>query len=333
MTCQSVYFSSPGTVTLETRPIPDPGPDEVRVNTERSAVSAGTELLVYNGNIPDDIEIDENISALSGAMDYPLQYGYTTVGRVTAVGTNVADDWLGQQVFAFHPHASHFLSKPGNLIPTSLAPERALLIPNTEAAINFVMDGRPRIGERIIVFGQGPVGLVTTAVLDGFPLEELIAVDPLENRRALAERLGADQAVEPAAIDDTVGETGSDLTIELSGNPAALDAALDVTGYAGRVLVGSWYGSKQTTLDLGGEFHRSHIRVRSSQVSQIDPDHSDRWDKQRRLAYVCNWLNNSPQDNLADIQTHEFPIQQAQDAYEFLNNNKDEAIQITFKYP
>lgn len=332
MTSQTVYFTSPGTVEVKTAPVPEPGPDEVRVETERSAVSTGTELLVYNGNIPEELDADENIPALSGSLTYPLTYGYSSVGHVTAVGDGVESDWLDQQVFAFHPHASHFVTNPENLVPTTLSPERAVCIPNTEAAINFVMDGRPRIGERVILFGQGPVGLLTTAVLDGFPLAELIAVDPLENRRQLAERLGADRAVEPDEVFDTVTGDGSDLTIELSGNPTALPAALDVTGYAGRVLVGSWYGSKAVTLNLGGDFHRSHIRVRSSQVSQIDPDHSDRWDKDRRLDYVCRWLKNSAQAPLEDLQTHEFPVHQAAEAYQFLSNNKDEAIQVIFTY-
>jgi alcohol dehydrogenase len=213
------------------------------------------------------------------------------------------------------------------LVQTSLPPERALLIPNTEAAVNFVMDGRPRIGARVTVFGQGPVGLLTTALLAEFPLDRLVTVDGIERRRALSRSLGADRALDPAELDSVAGP--SDLTIELSGNPAALEDAIETTGTAGTVVVGSWYGTKPVELDLGGRFHRSHVRIRSSQVSRLDPDHADRWDKERRLEYVQSWL--TAQD-LASLFTHEFPIERAAEAYQLLDERKDEAIQVALTY-
>jgi len=53
--------------------------------------------------------------------------------------------------------------------------------------------------------------------------------------------------------------------------------------YSGRVVIGSWYGSKPVQLDLGGAFHRSRIRLISSQVSSLAPELSGRWDKSRRF--------------------------------------------------
>jgi alcohol dehydrogenase len=328
MTGRALYFSEPRSVTVRERPIPDPGPGEVRVRATRSAISPGTELLVYRGEVTEDLAADETIEALDGTLSYPLQYGYASVGRVTAVGEGVADGWLDRQVFAFHPHESHYLADPDELIPTTLPPERAVFIPNAEAAVNFVMDGRPRIGARVAVFGQGPVGLLTTAFLSSFPLESVIAVDPYETRRELAAGVGADRAVHPEAVGTVAGD-GVDLAIELSGNPDALDDAIAATGYAGTVLVGSWYGTKDVTLDLGGEFHRSHIRLRSSQVSRIDPDHTGRWDKSRRMDLVTDRLAAV---DPTDFITHQFPLERAGEAYRLLDEHKDEAVQVTLTY-
>jgi len=108
-----------------------------------------------------------------------------------------------------------------------------------------------------------------------------------------------------------------------------LDDAIDVTGYAGRVIVGSWYGRKDVSLDLGDAYHRSHIRVRSSQVSRIDPDHADRWDKDRRLDVVRSWLADIDLDAL---HTHEFDIGQAHEAYRLLDDRPEDAVQVTFTY-
>src|SRR5207253_7004436 len=73
-----------------------------------------------------------------------------------------------------------------------------------------------------------------------------------------------------------------DLTYELSGTPAALDQALAVTGFKGRVVIGSWYGDRRVDLDLGGAFHRSRMTLVSSQVSTIDPQWEGRWSRARR---------------------------------------------------
>jgi alcohol dehydrogenase len=190
------------------------------------------------------------------------------------------------------------------------------------------MDARPRIGARVAGVGQGPIGLLTTALLAAFPLAELVTVDRHESRRRLSESLGADRALSPDGIED-VPESGFDVAFELSGNPDALDAAIDVTGSEGRVIVGSWYGTKEVALDLGGAYHRSHVRIRSSQVSRIDPDHADRWDKQRRLEFVRSWLVDN---DLPEFFTHEFDVGRASEAYRLLEERQDEALQVVFTY-
>jgi alcohol dehydrogenase len=326
MTGRALYFTGPESVAVRDQPIAEPGPGQVRVRTERSGISPGTELLVYRDEVSSELPTDETIEALDGTFSYPLQYGYAAVGRVTAVGEGVDEDWLDRRVFAFNPHESHFLSDPETLVPTTLAPEQAVFIPNAEAAANFVMDGRPRFGARVAVFGQGPVGLLTTAMLAEFPLATLVTVDPCASRREFSRSLGADRAVAP----DEIGSLEEvDIAFELSGNPAALDDAIDLTGYAGQVVVGSWYGTKDVSLDLGNAYHRSHIRVRSSQVSKIDPDHADRWDKDRRLDVVRDWLRAA---DLSALHTHAFDIGRAPEAYRLLDERPDDAVQVTFTY-
>ncbi|WP_324663292.1 MDR/zinc-dependent alcohol dehydrogenase-like family protein [Haloarcula sediminis] len=326
MTGQALYFTGDESVAVREQPISDPGPGQVRVRTERSGISPGTELLVYRGDVSSELPTDETIDALEGTFSYPLQYGYAAVGRVTDVGAGVDDAWLDRRVFAFNPHESHFLADPETLVPTTLPPEQAVFIPNAEAAANFVMDGRPRFGARVAVFGQGPVGLLTTALLAEFPLSCLVAVDPCGTRRDLSRSLGADRALAPDDLDE-VDEV--DMAVELSGNPTALDDAIDVTGYAGQVLVGSWYGTKDVSLGLGDAYHRSHIRIRSSQVSRIDPDHADRWDKDRRLDAVRAWLAET---DLSALHTHTFDVSRATEAYRLLDERPDDAVQVTLTY-
>jgi threonine dehydrogenase-like Zn-dependent dehydrogenase len=122
---------------------------------------------------------------------------------------------------------------------------------------------------------------------------------------------------------------GADLTYELSGCPDALDSAISATGYDGRVMVGSWYGTKPTELDLGGRFHRSRVRLESSQVSTIEPDLRGRWSKDRRLAVAWDRLREIGPEQFV---THEFDISEAEEAYELLDENPSEALGVIFKY-
>ncbi|MFW6435445.1 MAG: oxidoreductase [Halovenus sp.] len=327
MSGQALFFTGEQKVSVREIPIPEPGEGEVLVRTERSAISPGTELLVYRDEVPTEMSTDETIDTLDGTFSYPLQYGYATVGRVVAVGESVDDEWLDRRVFAFNPHESHFLAEPEQLVPTTLPPQQALFIPTVETAVNFVMDARPRIGARVAVFGQGPVGLLTTALLSEFPLADLVTADCYEKRRSLSRSLGASKSVPPDEVDEAIDDP--DISFELSGDPAALDSAIDLTGYAGQVIVGSWYGEKRVSLDLGGDYHRSHIRIQSSQVSRLDPDHTDRWDKDRRMEYVRSWLSDT---DLSALLTHELAIERGAEGYRLLENSPDEAVQVAFRY-
>ena len=144
-----------------------------------------TELLVYRGQWPDDLPVDATIPALAGKFSYPLKYGYAAVGRVIEIGTDVDSTWLERRVFAFSPHQAYFLSTPDELLPlpASIPPEEAGFLPSMETAVSFVMDGKPVIGELVGVFGQGVIGLLTTALLSEDPLVRIVTLDKYSLRR------------------------------------------------------------------------------------------------------------------------------------------------------
>lgn len=329
MTAAALSFTGPRTVEIVEEPIPEPAANEVLVEARYSAISSGTELLLYRDQAPADLPADLTIDAIDGTLAYPVRYGYATAGSVTAIGTEVDREWLGRSVFVFHPHASHFTARPSTLhpVPEGVPLETATLLPTLETAVNFLLDGAPVVGERVAVFGQGPVGLLTTALLADHPLATLLVVDPIERRRRLGLEYGADEAVTPDAL---VGDgDGMDCCFEVSGNPRALDQAIGLTGYGGRIIVGSWYGDQAATLGLGGRFHRSRITVKSSQVSTIDPSHRGRWDTDRRLSVAWEHLDRIDLDS---IVTHRIPIAEAPRAYALLDDRPEDAIQVLLEY-
>ncbi len=166
-----------------------------------------------------------------------------------------------------------------------------------------------------------------------------MTLDLYPRRRLLSEDLGANLSLDPSAPDvmDRLAAglkangpcPGADLSYEISGNPAALDQAIAATGFSGRVVIGSWYGIKRSELNLGGHFHRSRMRLISSQVSSINPELSGRWDKTR--LYHLTW------QMLALVQparfiTHRFPVAQAAQAYQMLDLHPEDVIQVILTY-
>jgi threonine dehydrogenase-like Zn-dependent dehydrogenase len=163
-------------------------------------------------------------------------------------------------------------------------------------------------------------------LLAQFPLAELIAVDSYALRRTWSSRLGAASALDPAEAGSI---TGADLAYELSGNPTALNLAISSTGFDGRVVIGSWYGNKPAALDLGGAFHRSHMRLISSQVSHLHPRWRGRWTKDRRLDTAWQMLR---QHDPARLITHRFSLEDAAAAYHLLDENPASAVQHVLHY-
>jgi threonine dehydrogenase-like Zn-dependent dehydrogenase len=348
MTRRSLYFVAPGDVDVREESIPQPAADQLLVRTERSAISPGTELLVYEGNVPGEMAADVNLDSLSGSLSYPLQYGYAAVGVVDAIGENVDPAWLDRRVFAFHPHESHFCATVDELhpVPDHISSAVATLLPTAETAITLVHDGEPKLGERAVVFGQGLIGLTTTALLGTFPLAELVTVDYSADRREKSRQLGATASAHPEELGEVLAlpgdeeastdrsttpaqPPGADLTYELSGNPEALNAAVSATGYDGRIVVGSWYGTKSTELDLGGRFHRSRISLTSSQVSTIDPPLRGRWDRRRRMELAWETLADL---DLEELLTDRYRIDDAAAAYAALSGSANEMLGTLFSY-
>jgi 2-desacetyl-2-hydroxyethyl bacteriochlorophyllide A dehydrogenase len=326
---RALVFAAPGRVEIIDDRLPAPAPGHLLVRTAVAAISAGTELLAFRGLLPPDLVLDETLAALGGpdrpgaTFRFPFRYGYAAVGEVLAAGEGVDPEWLGRQVFAFQPHASHFVVAVADAVavPADLAVERAVLLAAMETALNLILDGRPLYGERVVVLGQGTVGLLVTALLARFPLERLVAIEGHPLRAEAARRMGAQQVLAPGA--KTPGD--ADLVYELSGDPAALDAAVAAAGREARVVVGSWYGAKRAPVDLGGHFHRGRLTITSSQVSHIAPALSARWDRARRWASALRALRGI---DPAALVTHRIPLGEAQQAYELLDRQPERAVQV-----
>jgi threonine dehydrogenase-like Zn-dependent dehydrogenase len=271
-----------------------------------------------------------------------MAYGYACVGVVRETGSHVDKALRDQFVFSFEPHTSHFITSVESVfpLPESISPQTACFLPNMETAVNLVQDGAPILGERVLVLGQGVVGLLTTSLLNEFPLHTLVTVDQLNLRCEMSKvecqrsRVSHCKTLDASAANFhdqafSVLDKGADLTFELSGNPSALNDAIALTRFSGRIVIGSWYGEKPAQIDLGGSFHRSRIKLISSQVSTISPELAARWDKARRFDVAWNALEQIRPERWI---THRFAIEEAREAYRLLDESPQHAVQVIFEY-
>jgi 2-desacetyl-2-hydroxyethyl bacteriochlorophyllide A dehydrogenase len=328
---RAAFFVAPR--TLELRPLSrEPlAPDAVRVKTELSAISSGTELLFYRGELEAGVPVDATLP-WAGTLSYPLRYGYAAVGSIVEQGSGIPKRVIGQRMFGFQPHQEEFVERYANLLPlpAALPNERAVFWPNMETAVSFMMDGAPLIGEQAAVLGQGVVGQLLAAILVRSAVENTLLIDSradrLEHSRALC---GADARAEWRERVEPAHHGGCDLVYELTGDPRALDAAQDLARYEGRIIIGSWYGSRRAPVDFGTRAHRNRNQFLFSQVSRIDSRHAARFDSARRLGVARGWLERLPLESLV---THRVPFERIADAYQLLDERREAACQVLITY-
>jgi 2-desacetyl-2-hydroxyethyl bacteriochlorophyllide A dehydrogenase len=330
----AVWFAKRGCVELRSEPVPDVGLRDVRVRAVASGLSHGTEMLVFRGQIPAGMGLD--LPTLRGSFDFPIKYGYASVGRVVETGADVHDARPGDLVFALYPHQTEYVVPMAFAVrlPEALEPELGVFLANMETAVNVVLDAAPRLGERVLIFGQGVVGLLLTQLVRQAGARGVLVVDPIPLRRELAERVGADRALPPGEdlagmVKELTDGVGADVVLEASGNGAALSQALDCVAVQGTIVVCSWYGTKEVRLPLGGAFHRGRLRIVSSQVGAIDPALQPRWTRERRMRAARDELSRL---TLASLISHRVPFAEAERAYRLVNEHPEETVQVVLTY-
>jgi threonine dehydrogenase-like Zn-dependent dehydrogenase len=281
-TARAFRILEPGHGALVEVELPEPGPDDVVVVARHSAISRGTELLVFRGGVPASQHEVMRAPFQTGGFPGPVTYGYLAVGTVEAGPASLR----GRDVFCLHPHQTRFVvpATAVSVVPEDVPVTRAVLAGTVETAVNALWDAAPRVGDRIAVVGAGMVGGAVAALLAGIPgvRVELVDVDP--GRAALAEALGVGFALP----DDAAG--GCDLVVHASATEAGLARSLELLGVEGEVIELSWYGDRTPRVPLGEGFHSGRLAIRASQVGRVSPSRQARWTYADRMALALRLL-------------------------------------------
>jgi threonine dehydrogenase-like Zn-dependent dehydrogenase len=284
------WLREPGRGEIRTVSVPEPGPDEVLVQTLHTGVSRGTESLVFRGAVPASQYEVMRAPFQDGDFPGPVKYGYLNVGVVRQGPPELS----GRTVFCLYPHQTWYVvpSHAVTVVPRDVPPARAVLAGTVETAVNAVWDAAPLPGDRVTVVGAGMVGCCVARLLARFPAVHVTLVDVEPARAAIAAELGADFALPPDAAD------GRDLVVHTSATSAGLQQSLDLLVPEGTVIDLSWYGDAEVRLSLGGAFHSGRLAIRASQVGLVSPARRGRRTPADRMATALQLLRDPAFDAL-----------------------------------
>ncbi|MGH7782113.1 MAG: zinc-dependent alcohol dehydrogenase [Candidatus Binataceae bacterium] len=284
------WLREPGVGEIRPTPLRAQGPADVRVRTLFSAISRGTEALVFRGGVPPSQYAVMRAPFQDGDFPGPIKYGYLNVGIVEQGPAELC----GHTVFCLYPHQTAYVVPAGAVIvvPDGVPPSRAVLAGIVETAVNALWDAVPLVGDRIAIVGAGMVGCCMARLLGRIPGARVTLVDIDASRAEVACALGVKFALPSDAFGDC------DLAIHASATSAGLQLSLDLLALEGTVIDLSWYGDAEVRLNLGGAFHSRRLGIRASQVSSISAARRGRRTTRERLELALDLLHDPAFDAL-----------------------------------
>ncbi len=343
----ALALTAPRTLAHVEQPDPPLAPRQLRVRTLYSGISAGTEMTQYRGTNPYlhkqwDPAARLFLPAAGPSQPYPLiGWGYEEVGTVVELGRDVTRLAEGEVVYGTWGHRTHAVLEEeyaaARRKPPALDPLLAIFSHLGPIALTGILDAQLHIGETVAVFGLGVVGQVVAQLAKGSGAR-VIAVELIEQRRALAQALGAaDLVLDPAdgspaqRIKQETEGRGADVAIECTGSAAALHEAARAVAYNARVVALGFVQGGADALRLGEEFHHNRIQIVSSQIGNVDPALGQRWNR-LRLIHTVMALQEQGRLDLRPLITHQIPFARAAEAFALLDTAPAQALQIVLTF-
>jgi 2-desacetyl-2-hydroxyethyl bacteriochlorophyllide A dehydrogenase len=289
---RALWYVKPGVCEIRNERLQPLQPGEARVATLFTSISRGTERLVANGEVPESEWTRMRAPFQSGSFPYPVKYGYSAAGIVTAG----SEALLGKTVFCLHPHQDHF-QVPGNMlavVPDHIPAKRATLAANMETALNAIWDSGTQPGDKVLIVGAGIVGLLTAHLARQMFASRVVITDIDPTKGPVAEALGIDFTLPGDVPPD------NRIVFHTSASSKGLETAIAAAAFEGRIVELSWYGDRPTTLHLGGAFHSRRLQIICSQVGHVAPSQRSSVTHSQRLATAISMLDDPRLDRLVE---------------------------------
>ena len=330
---RAVAVVEPGRVEVVDVPRPSPGPYEAVIKTELACLCNATDGKLVAGHFP-------------GVEDYPLLLGHESAGIVQEVGEEVRNFQVGDRVIggllldtAATNHASGWggfceytlaadhdamvaegaadaehgwfeVYEIQRVVAPDIAVEAALMLCTWREVLGTFDDFRLGMGDDVLIFGAGPVGLSFVKFGKLLGLGTIGIVDPHANKREKARAMGADEVFAPdsSELENLAKTRGKplDTVIDAVGSPAIINAALPLIKLGGTIGVYGVIADPAITIDKGKGPYNFNLLVhqwptRSRERAAQEP--------------LCKWIRQGKL-SADEFVTHEFQVEQINDALE-----------------
>lgn len=274
--------------------------DEVLIKVKYASPKPGTEVVDFRGISPfiDDefssewnmfMPRDENCPRGIEFGDLPL--GNMVVGEISEIGSAVTEYQVGEIVATYGPIRETVIAKGVDnyklrKMKDSQQWKNAVCYDPAQFAMGGTRVANVRAGDAVAVFGLGAIGLIAVqiAVKAG---AKVIAIDPIESRRKLAEEFGAAYSLDPIVEDvglkmkEFTNKLGVDSVIETSGAASALQASLRGIAYGGIISYVAFAKPFPAGLNFGREAHFNNAQIIFARASSEPNPEYPRWDRKR----------------------------------------------------
>lgn len=291
-----IVFTKPGVAELVAAPMPVPAAGDVLVRLVRSCVSSGTERANVTG-VPDNAtSIYKTCS--DEIVTWPRRGGYSSSGVVEAVGAGVTSVTVGDRValsWTTHRRFQCVRERETYRLPDAVSFEDGAYAHLSTFPMAAIRKCRLEVGESALVMGQGVLGQLAVKLLRASGAMPVVAADPDPGKRERALRSGADFAFNSLAEgfaaraksvcdngrmvqNGRVADVGPKVVIEVTGNGAALDMALDAIAPFGRLALLGCTRDSDFTINYYRKVHgRGVTLVGAHTDSRPDDESSAGW--------------------------------------------------------
>ena len=370
---KQLFFDGKGALHIEDVPAPACGEGKVLVQTAYSLISAGTETTAATGGGSLIKRVMKQPYLIKSAIDFAMKQGvgamiktvkqvadewiptgYSASGVVIEIGAGVTRFAVGDRVAcagARQANHAEFISVPENLvakIPKDLSFREAAFVTLGAIALQGVRRAEPTLGETVVVVGTGLIGLITAQLLRANGCR-VIATDLSDERLAVVRSLGVDltinaDAADPVkAVSSFTHSLGADAVILCAATKSseAINQAFKMCRERGRVII---IGAVGMELDRA-DFYNKEIDLRMSR--SYGPGRYDRRFEEKGFDYppaYVRWTETrnlesfleavaSKRVNVEALISSEYPIDQAQQAYDDVIKGGASKIGVLLKYP
>jgi len=352
-TMRAAVFHGPNDIRVEDVPRPRPGPGEAVIRVTLTTI-CGTDVHILKGEYPvrpglvvghepvgviDELgpgivgyEVGDRV--LVGAITPCGQCHACLAGKLSQCGHGAGYEAIGgwrfgnsidgaQAEYLLVPSAQANLAK----IPESLTDEQVVLLADiASTGFSGAESGKVRIGDTVVVFAQGPIGLCATAGAKLMGAARVIGVDGDPTRAAMALRMGADVVLDPGSVDVVAevkrltGGIGADVTIEALGLQETFENALRCVRPGGTVSsLGVYSGKLQVPYDAFAAGLGDHTIV-----TTLCPGGKE------RMGRLMGMVESGRFDPTPLI-THSFALDEIGEAYRIFSNRLDGVLKVAIR--